>query len=119
MNQELRHHISYAVQQELNDPSIGFTTITSVATSSDLRHTKVFFTCMGDEASRVKALKSLNKASGYIRKLVAKRLYIKFMPDIKFFYDDTEQQKEKIDKIFDRINKATDAPENHQKGEMP
>ncbi len=103
INRELRRHISIIIQQELKDPNVGFVTVTSVSTSPDLSQASVYFTCMGDDKEKDETTKTLNKASGYIRKLLGKRIYIKFMPDIKFIYDDTAQQKAKIDKILDQI----------------
>lgn len=92
INEELRHHISIIIQQELNDPAIGFVTVTSVLTSPDLRHSKIYFTCMGDEKKRKETEEALTRASGYIKKLLGKLIRIKFMPEIKFIYDDTMQQ---------------------------
>ena len=105
INRELRNHISVIIQQKLNDPNIGFVTITSVLTSPDLSHALVYFTCMGDDKKKDKTTKTLNKASGYIRKLLSKRIYIKFIPDLKFIYDDTFRQEEEIGRILDNIDK--------------
>lgn len=105
INRELRHHISIIIQQELKDPNIGFVTVTSVSISPDLSQASVYFTCMGDDKEKDKTKKVLNRASGYIRKLLGKRIYIKFIPDIKFIYDDTLKQEQEIDRIFDDIHK--------------
>ena len=104
INRELRNQISVIIQQELNDPNIGFVTVTSVSTSPDLSYASVYFTCMGDNREKDRTQKTLNKASGYIRKLLGKRLYIKSIPDLTFIYDDTARQKAEIDKLLDKIN---------------
>jgi len=105
INRELRRHISIIVQQELKDTNTGFVTVASVSTSPGLSRASVYFTCMGDDKEKDKTTKMLNKASGYIRKLLGKRIYIKFIPDIKFIYDDTVKQEQEIDRIFDDIHK--------------
>jgi len=108
INRELRRRISITIQQELKDPNIGFVTVASVSTSPDLSQASVYFTCMGDDKEKDKTKKALNRASGYIRKLLGKKLYIKFIPDIKFIYDDAVQQKAKIDKILNQLYEEGD-----------
>lgn len=113
LNKELRHHISVIVQQSLNDPSVGFVTIISASISPDLQHLKVFFTCLDDDdEKKKKVLRKLNRAAGFVRKLLSERLTIRFIPDIKFIYDDTIQQAERIEKIFEQINKEETTDES-------
>ncbi|MFH0731331.1 MAG: 30S ribosome-binding factor RbfA [Candidatus Omnitrophota bacterium] len=105
INHELQHQISTIIQQELSDPRIGFVTVISVSVSADLRHAKVYFTSMGDDKQIKDTAETLNSAAGYIRKLLGKRMLIKFIPEIKFIFDDTIQQNEKIDKALDKIRR--------------
>ena len=89
LSQQLQQEIASIVQFELKDPHIGFVTITKVALSKDLSHAKVGFSCLGDERAREQAQASLDRASGYVRSLVKKRLRLKIIPEIVFRFDES------------------------------
>ena len=58
--QELLHEeISKLVQSGLKDPRIGFTTITKVEVSDNLKHAKIFFSVMGTEQEKTDTLDGL------------------------------------------------------------
>ncbi|MBN1405044.1 MAG: 30S ribosome-binding factor RbfA [Candidatus Omnitrophica bacterium] len=104
LNKEIRHLISMIILQKMQDPKTGLVTITHVSVSPDLKNALVYFTCLGDDAKKAQTAQALRKASGYIKKMLSANLRIRFMPDLKFKYDDTAEQQERIDKIFEQIN---------------
>ena len=55
-------------------------TITGVKLSPDLRHARVFFSALGDEAQRAQSLRGLSSAAGFIRTQVARRLNLRVAP---------------------------------------
>lgn len=93
--------ISKIIHEEVKDKSIGFVSITGSHITNDLSYAKIYFTTMG--AEKDVAIKALNKASGYIKTLLASRVDIRKMPEIKFCYDDSIEYGEKIDKIIENI----------------
>lgn len=105
IQEELQHQISKIVHQELNDPRIGFVTITRVEVTPDLREARVFFTMMGTEESLNASVKGLNRSSGFVRRLIAQRIRMKFTPQINFIYDDSLKRQVRIDNIIEKIHK--------------
>lgn len=83
----LKEEVSRILSGELKDPLLGFITITGVKVSGDLRHAKIFVSVLGDEEERKKSLQGLDRAKGYIRRLLGKRLKLRFTPDISFQID--------------------------------
>ena len=75
-----------------------FITITEVQPSSDLRHAKVFISCMGLEETDV--VKALNDNSNIFSKLVARELKTKYSPKLTFFADYSFSQAEKINDLI-------------------
>ena len=75
-----------------------FITITEVQPTADLRHAKVFISCMGREEKDI--VKILNQTSSYFSKLVAKQLKTKYSPKLSFFIDFSFDQAEKIDDLI-------------------
>ena len=109
VKEELRHQVSLIVQQELHDPRIGFVTITRAEVTPDLKDATIYFTVMETEKPVEETVKALDKAAGYVRKLIGQRVRIKFTPQIRFAHDDSEKSNERIDEIIDRIHKEKDA----------
>ena len=52
IDEVMREVIGSAIGTELEDPRIGFVTVTSVETSPDLRSARVYVSVLGDEAER-------------------------------------------------------------------
>ena len=52
VNEAVREVVSAHIAEDLKDPRIGFVTVTSVETSPDLRHARVYVTVLGDDVAR-------------------------------------------------------------------
>lgn len=96
----IREEISDLLLRRVRDPRIGFVTITGVDVSPDIRRAKVYYSVMGDEGDRRRAAEGLNKALGFIRRELAARLQMKFMPEIGFEFDASLEYGEKIEKVL-------------------
>ena len=80
----LRQEIGALLAKELADPRIGFTTITDVETSPDLRHAKVWVSVIGGRTDRVETVRALQASMGFVRHELGKRLRIKRIPARRF-----------------------------------
>ena len=103
--QELLHEeISKLVQSGLKDPRIGFTTITKVEVSDNLKHAKIFFSVMGTEQEKTETLDGLINAKGFIRNTLGKNLYLRYLPELDFRRDDNADHVEKISRILNGLH---------------
>jgi ribosome-binding factor A len=105
VQEALRQEISRIVQNEINDPRLGFLTITSVELTRDLRFARVYFSVLGEDKKKHLALKGLNSAKGYIKGLLSDRIKLKFMPDMEFKIDVSFEHTKKINDILEKIKK--------------
>lgn len=96
----LREEISEHIARSLRDPGLGFVTITSVATSPDLRHAKVFVSAIGSEEQRISSLAALKRASAHLRSQIAKGLRIRRVPDLHFEFDETSDRGARIQQLL-------------------
>ena len=87
---------------EVNNEEIKKATITFIKVTNDLSFAKIYFTTLSDD--KVNACKELNKACPYFRKLLADRMRIRHIPDLKFVYDESIEYGKKIEDIIDVIN---------------
>lgn len=103
INHMIREEVSKILMLEIKDDNIKFVTITDCDTSSDLSYCKIYVTVLNQE-KKEDTLKALNKAASFIRGELAKRIEIRNIPELKFYYDESISYGEKIDKIIDEIN---------------
>ncbi|ALD15316.1 ribosome-binding factor A [Buchnera aphidicola (Aphis glycines)] len=106
ISQELQKTISIIIQYFLRDPRFKtIITISEVVVSTDLSYAQVFFSCLeiDNKLSIKKLLTSLNKASGYIRKLLCKKLTLRIIPKIVFYHDDSFIKGNRISLLLNQL----------------
>mgnify|MGYP001103233496 CR=1 FL=1 len=100
----IRKNISDIIQFSLKDPNVGFVTITDVSVTNDHSYAKVYCSFLGKDERAAAGLKALNRARGYIRTELSKRLDIRRTPELSFVIDKTMEQGKHIDEIIARIH---------------
>jgi ribosome-binding factor A len=104
---EIQHEVSMMLFRDLKDRRIGFVTITGVDMSPDLRHAKVFVSTMGNEGEKKASLEALIHAAGWIRHELGRRIRMKFLPEITFHVDGSQEYGEHIDHLLAETKKTT------------
>jgi ribosome-binding factor A len=92
----LRQEIGSIVGREVADPRVGFATITSVETTPDLRHAKVWVSIIGQPAERDATLAALRRAMPFVRHELGTRLRIRRIPDLHVHLDDTAERGTRV-----------------------
>jgi|SRR5512143_592722 len=95
--------ISELIRKEIRDPRINAVTVTGVKVSKDLRHARVYFNLLGRPEDRKTVLAGLKSATGFIRSKVAKQLNLRFVPTLEFFYDESEDEAQRIDNLLNQV----------------
>jgi ribosome-binding factor A len=85
----MREVIAELLLRDIKDPRIGMITLTRTELSDDLRHARVYFSSLGDAATRERSLSGLRSASGFIKAQVTRRLRLRYAPEIVFVFDPT------------------------------
>jgi len=101
INEVLREVVGAAISSDLSDPRIGFVTVTSIETSPDLRHAKVFVSVLGDEEEREASLAALTSSHGVLQTRIASETRMKRTPTLTFHYDDTIEQGVRISRLLE------------------
>jgi len=92
----VREVIAELLLRDIKDPRIGMVTLTTVEFSDDLKHARVYFSCVGDDAARERSLKGLRSAAGFIRAQVTRRLGLRYAPDLTFLFDPSLEVAERL-----------------------
>ncbi|SRR6056297_3358317 len=101
----LKEEISQIILREVKDPRIGFVSVTDVEVSGDLRHAKVFVSVYGSENEKEETMEGLEKATGFVRKLIGERITTYHTPEIMFRYDDSIEHGVYISKLINDVRK--------------
>jgi len=109
VNAAVREVLSETVG-ELNDPRIGFVTVTGVETAPDLRTARVFVSVLGSVKKRENTLAGLEAAHGVLQARIARELRMKRTPQLTFEYDDSVERGVRISQLIDEL--APDDPDD-------
>lgn len=103
--EEIKREIVGIIRSEIKDPRVdGLISVTDVEVTNDLSYAKIFISKYGSNESREEALKGLEKAAGFIRSELSKRLKLRYMPELIFALDDSLEYGAKIETILNNIN---------------
>jgi ribosome-binding factor A len=83
----VREAIAEMLLRDIKDPRIGMVTLTTVELTDDLKNAKVYFSCVGDAATRERSLSGLRSATGFIKAQVTRRLKLRYAPELTFLFD--------------------------------
>lgn len=108
--QAIKKEIGSIIQNELQDPRLGFVTITRVELTADLRYAKVFFSVLGKEEEQKKTKVALDSALGFIRRLIAERIKLRLVPEISFREDKSAEYSVRIQEVLDQIKELSNEP---------
>ena len=100
----LLEEISALIQRGVKDPRIGFTTVTNVDLSDNLKHAKVYVSVFGTEREKQDTIEGLTRASGFIRNCLGKKLYLRYIPILEFVLDETAEHVAQINKIINDLH---------------
>lgn len=112
LDELLREEISAIVTREVDDPRVGFVTITDVEVSQDLRHANVWVSIIGEPDHRRQAMRALGGAMPFVRRRLGK-LRLKYIPELHLREDRTTERGTRILRILDDLESGrepTDAP---------
>jgi ribosome-binding factor A len=100
VNEAIREVVSARLLEGLRDPRIGFVTVTSVDTSLDLRHARVYVSVLGSDDERAATLAGLESAHGVLQQAVARELRMKNTPTLEFVFDESIDRGMRISELL-------------------
>ena len=105
--ERLGHHLQKSLmdllKKNINDPRLEMVTITRVKLSNDLKIAKVYFSMTASRHSIKDAENGFKSAHGFLKKNLSKELGLRFMPELKFFYDDSLDYATRINQLIKSI----------------
>lgn len=99
----IKKEISDILYNDIKDPRVGFVTITSVDVSPDLRYAKVYASVLGSGEQQKASTEALNRATGYIRSEIGKRIRLRYTPEISFQLDTSIERGTRVIKLIKEV----------------
>ena len=108
---QIQKILSEILLKKVKDPRLKNASITDVKLSRDLRIARIYFVLSGNKKNVEEALEGFNSAIGYVKRTVARQMGLRYMPDLKFFYDESFDYGSHIDNVLKAL-KADNGPDN-------
>ena len=103
VDEEIKRELSKIIDQDLKNSNItGIISVTKVQTSTDLKYAKVYISILNSK-SKKNTLAGIKKASGFIRSELARRINLRYTPELNFEIDDSQEYGARIDNILKEI----------------
>jgi ribosome-binding factor A len=103
----IRREIADLLLRRVKDPRVERVTLSGVEVSADLQHARIFYTLMGTatETEKQEASLGLEKAKGFMRQELGKRLHMRYIPQLDFHYDASFEYGDKIERLLKELHK--------------
>jgi ribosome-binding factor A len=102
---QIQRALSDLLRKRISDPRLQNATISEVKMSADLKLAKIYYTLSGGENALDDALDGFNSANGFVKRTLARELGLRYMPELKYYYDDSFDYGAKIDSLIKSIKK--------------
>ena len=95
---------------EVRDPRVGLVTVSAVDVTRDLSHANVIVVPHGDEQAKLEAIEGLKSAAGYLRRLVARELSTRIVPELHFRLDRGFEHAQRINELLQGLHDEEETP---------
>ena len=111
--EQIKEELSLIIGGEVEDPRLGYVTVTGATLTPDLRTAKVYVSVLGTEDEIKGSLAALRHASGFIRHQLGAVLRIRHIPELHFVYDDADLRAARIEELLsEEAAKAREIEQN-------
>ena len=101
----IKQEVSQIIQKDIKDPRVGFVTVTDVEMTKDLRHAKIFLSLMGSDEQKKATWEALNRALGFMRSEIGKRIRLRCTPELSLHLDKSLDYSNHIQKLLLQLEK--------------
>ena len=100
----MQRELAQLLLREIKDPRMPkFISVSEVVTSRDLSHAKVYITFLEDQTDPEAVVAILNKAAGFLRSTLARKVKLRSIPQLKFFYDASITYGNRMSALIDKV----------------
>ncbi|MEA2507318.1 MAG: ribosome-binding factor [Actinomycetota bacterium] len=102
--QKLAKEVLGEAIQGLKDPRIGFTTVTAVRVTRDLRYARVFISVLGSHDEQDATMRGLKSATPFLRGRLGKEMRVRYLPELVFELDHGPEEAERLERLLNKLH---------------
>ena len=106
LDSQIRHELMDLLQREMQDPRLGFVTITRVETARDLGSARVWVSILGSDEERDRSMAALGVATPWLRRRLAERLTLRSVPQLSLRRDDSIEAGDRVLRLLKEIDQV-------------
>lgn len=100
---QIRQEITTLLTRSVQDPGIGFVTVTRVTVTADLQLARVFYTSIGDDKEQKETAKALERVKPFLRRQLAQRIQLRRAPELEFRYDRSIADLDNVERLLQEV----------------
>ena len=105
VSNEIKDIISKMLSSKIVIDGSGLITVTEVKTSNNLRFSKIYLSFINNKVESNNLIDLINSNINEYRYYLGKSLEMQYVPQIKFYYDNTFEEMEHISSLINKANK--------------
>ena len=113
---QIQREVAEIVSRELSDPRVSAITVSGVRMSRDLSQATVYVTGHAEDDIEA-SVKVLNRAAGFVRRKLAARVHMRYLPRLRFALDDTLERAWRIDALISSTRESRGEPPDDEGAE--
>jgi len=103
----MKREIAGILARELEDPRLSsMVSVTDVEVTQDLSFARVFVSTLSAGEERARELAALQRAAGYVRHLLAPRLGLREVPELRFVHDTSIERGARVEEILRKLERG-------------
>jgi ribosome-binding factor A len=101
----IKQEVSDIISRKLNDPRIGFTSVTAVDIGEDLQNASIYVSVFGSDEQKQNTMNALSSATRFVRGELGHRLQLRDVPEIHFKLDESIEKGARVFEIINKLHK--------------
>jgi len=104
VSERIQAILSELLLREVADPRLKNITVTEVQIDHELMYANVYINALGDESRQDVVMAALERAKGFLRREVAKRVRLRSAPELTFHWDETLERGERLNRLLSSLD---------------
>ncbi len=113
---QIRAEVADILMRKTKDPRVGFVTVTDVEVTDDLRLARIYVSTFQNEGQEAATLAVLDKAAGFVRAELGRRLHLRYTPELVFHKDEGRVRGERVLHLLEGLQQEEGRPEGEGSG---
>ncbi len=109
--ERIREELSEMLINTITDPRLQWVSVTDVRVDRELAYANIFVSAPDGSERKDEILEGFSSAQGFIRRQLAQRVDIRSFPQLRFHWDPTPENAERIEQLIASLHQEPPSPE--------